>query len=41
MLGREARTFRKPIAEKVVVKWQESYSQVCGFVDARVSIAIL
>jgi hypothetical protein len=41
LLGREARTFAKRLAAKLAQKWQRSYSQTCGYVNARLSIAII
>jgi hypothetical protein len=41
MLGREAATFAKRLAAKLAAKWQRTYSQVCGYVKARLSIAIV
>jgi hypothetical protein len=41
MLGREAKTFAKRLAAKLANKWEKSYSQVCGHVNARLSIAIV
>jgi hypothetical protein len=41
LLGREASTFAKRLAQKLAIKWQRSYSQVCGYVNARLSIAII
>jgi hypothetical protein len=38
MLGREAKTFAKRLAAKPANKWEKSYSQVCGYVNARLSI---
>ena len=39
LLGREAQTFAKRLAVKLAGKWQKPYSQVCGYVKARLSIA--
>jgi hypothetical protein len=41
MLGREAKTFAKRLAAKLANKWEKSYSQVCGYVNARLNIAIV
>jgi hypothetical protein len=41
LLGREASTFAKQLAAKLTNKWQKPYSQVCGYVQARLSIAIV
>ena len=40
-MGREARVFMKRVAEKLAIKWQRSYSEVMGWVQARMSFAIL
>jgi hypothetical protein len=39
LLGREAQTFAKRLAAKLAGKWQKPYSQVAGYVKARLSIA--
>jgi hypothetical protein len=39
MLGQEAKIFAEPLAAKLANKWEKSYSQVCGYVNARMSIA--
>ena len=39
LLGREAKTFLKRLAGKLAGKWDKPYSQVCGYVKARLSIA--
>jgi hypothetical protein len=39
LLGREDKTFAKRLAAKLAGKWQKPYSQVCGHVKARLSIA--
>jgi hypothetical protein len=39
LLGLKAATFAKRLAAKLATKWQRSYSQVCGYVKARLSIA--
>jgi hypothetical protein len=41
LLGRKAPTFAKQLAAKLMKKWQRSYSQTCGYVNARLSIAII
>jgi hypothetical protein len=41
LLGREASTFAKRLAAKLANKWQKPYSQVCGYVQARLSISIV
>jgi hypothetical protein len=39
--GSEAKTFAKHLAAKLAANWQRPYSQTCGYVTARLSIAIL
>jgi hypothetical protein len=39
--GREATVFLKRIAALLSEKWQRPYSEVCGYVNARMSIAIV
>ncbi len=41
LLGREAHTFAKRLSAKLANIWQHPYSQVCGYVNARLSIAIV
>jgi hypothetical protein len=41
LLGREASTLAKRLAQKLAIKWQRSYLQVCGYVNARLSIVII
>ena len=41
LLRREASTFAKRLSAKLATKWQKTYSQVCGYVNARLSIAIV
>ena len=41
MLGLEAQQLLKRIAGKLAIRWQATYSQVCGYVNARMSIAII
>jgi hypothetical protein len=41
LLGREATTFAKQLAAKLATKWQKMYSQVCGYGQAHLSIAII
>jgi hypothetical protein len=35
------RSFSKRLAAKLVLKWQHSYSKVCGYVNAQLSITIV
>jgi hypothetical protein len=41
LLGREAATFSKRLAAKLASKRQRTYSEVCGYVNARLSITII
>jgi hypothetical protein len=41
MMGREANMFAKRLSAKLAKKWQKPYSQVCGYVNTRLSIAIV
>ena len=41
LLGREAKNLLKQIALRISVKWEQPYSVVRGFVNARINIAIL
>jgi hypothetical protein len=41
MLGQEASTFAKRLSAKLAEKWQKPYSQVCGYINVRLSIAIV
>ena len=41
LLGMEARAVNKKLATKLATKWKTAYSVTCGFINARVSIAIL
>jgi hypothetical protein len=40
-LSCEASTFAKRLIAKLATKWQKLYSQVCGYAQARPSIAIV
>jgi hypothetical protein len=40
LLGREATTFAKQLSAKLASKWQQSYSQVCRYVNACLRITI-
>ena len=41
VLGREAECFIKLLAEKIAIKWKKSYPEVAGWIQARLSFAIL
>ena len=40
MEGKEAKAARKRLASKLAEKWHKEYSQVCGFLRARLSVAL-
>ena len=41
LLGKEAKTLLKKLSAVLAAKWDKPYSQICGYVNARMSIAIL
>jgi hypothetical protein len=41
LLGKEAKTLLKKILALLAKKWEKLYSEVCGYVNARMSIAIV
>jgi hypothetical protein len=41
LFGREAATFSKCLAAKLALKWQRSYLEVFGYVNACLSITIV
>ena len=41
LLGKEAKVLMRTIAAKLAEKWEKPYSEVCGYVNARMSIAIV
>jgi hypothetical protein len=41
LLGKEAKTLLKKLSSVLSVKWGKPYSEVCGYVNARMSIAIV
>jgi hypothetical protein len=41
LIGEEARTMMRRISEKLSDKWRKPYSEVSGYVNARMSIAIV
>ena len=41
LLGKEAKTLLRKLSALLAEKWEKPYSQVCGFVNARMSIAIV
>jgi hypothetical protein len=41
LVGKEAQTFLRRLAAKLALKWKRPYSVVCGYVNTRISIAII
>ena len=41
LLGEEAKAVNKKLAAKLANKWKAPYSATCGFINARISIAII
>ena len=41
LLGKEAKTLLRKLSSLIAAKWDKPYSQVCGYVNARMSIAIV
>jgi hypothetical protein len=41
LIGKEARTLLKKLSTLLAEKWGKSYAEVCGYVNARMSIAIV
>jgi hypothetical protein len=41
LIGKEAKTLLKKLSSLLAQKWGKSYSEVCGYVNARMSIAIV
>jgi hypothetical protein len=41
LLGKEATAASKRLASSLAAKWKRSYSEVCGFVRSRISIALI
>ena len=41
LLGSEAKAVNKKLAAKLANKWKAPYSSTCGFINARISIAII
>ena len=41
LMGKEAQAFLRRLAQLLSRKWEQPYSQVCGYVRARVSIVIV
>jgi hypothetical protein len=41
LLGKEAKILLKKLSARLAEKWEKPYSEVCGYVNARMSIAIV
>jgi hypothetical protein len=41
LLGKEAKILLKKLSARLAEKWEKSYSEVCGYVNARMSIAMV
>jgi hypothetical protein len=41
LLGKEAKATSKRLASSLAAKWKRSYSEICGFIRSRLSIALL
>jgi hypothetical protein len=41
LLGKEAKTLLKHLSALLSKKWEKPYSEVCGYVNAQISIAIV
>jgi hypothetical protein len=41
LLGEEAKILLKKLSAMLAEKWEKPHSEVCGYVDARMSIAIV
>ena len=41
LLGKEAKVLMRTLAAKLAEKWEKPYSEVCDYVNARMSIAIV
>jgi hypothetical protein len=41
LLGKEAKTLLKRLSALLSEKWEKPYSEVCGYVNAQISIAIV
>ena len=41
LLGKEATAASKRLASSLAAKWKHSYSEICGFVRSRLSIALI
>ena len=41
LLGKESRTLLKKLSALLAKKWEKPYSEICGYVKARMSIAMV
>jgi hypothetical protein len=41
LLGKESRTLLKKLSALLAEKWEKLYSEICGYVHARMSIAMV
>jgi hypothetical protein len=41
LLGKESRTLLKKLSALLAEKWEKPYSKICGYVNARMSIAMV
>ncbi len=41
MIGKESKLLLKKLSALLSEKWEKPYSEVCGFINARMSIAIM
>jgi hypothetical protein len=41
LLGKESRTLLKKLSVLLAEKWEKPYSEICGYVNARMSIAMV
>jgi hypothetical protein len=41
LLGKESRTLLKKLSTLLAEKWEKPYSEICGYVNARMSIAMV
>jgi hypothetical protein len=41
LFGKEAKTLLKKLPGLLAEKWEKPYSEVCGYVNARMSIAVV
>jgi hypothetical protein len=41
LLGKESQTLLKKLSALLAEKWEKLYSEICGYVNARMSIAMV